>query len=68
MHELFDTQAGRTLLEAAEERGYVEATELEALVLELDLGDEELAELKHELEVIGLEIGAPADEPDSPTR
>ncbi|HSE80277.1 MAG TPA: sigma-70 factor domain-containing protein, partial [Gaiellaceae bacterium] len=62
MHEVLDTQAGRHLLESAEERGYVEPAELEALALELDLGDEEMAEVTHELETIGLEIGAPAEE------
>ena len=60
--EVLDTQAGRQLLESAEERGYVEPAELEALALELDLGDEEMAEVTHELETIGLEIGAPAEE------
>jgi RNA polymerase primary sigma factor len=62
VHEVLDTQPGRHLLESAEERGYVEPAELEALALELDLGDEEMAEVTHELETIGLEIGAPAEE------
>jgi RNA polymerase primary sigma factor len=62
VHEVLDTQAGRSLLESAEERGYVEPAELEALALELDLGDEEMAEVTHELETIGVEIGAPAEE------
>ena len=62
VHEVLDTQAGRHLLESAEERGFVEPAEIEALALELDLGDEEMAELTHELETIGLEIGAPAEE------
>src|SRR5919108_3546737 len=64
MHEVLDTVQGRTLVETAEERGYIEPAELEALVLELDLGDEEVAELSHELEALGLEIGAPREEPD----
>jgi RNA polymerase primary sigma factor len=59
MHDLFDTQAGRALVESAEERGYVEPAELEALALELDLGDDDIAEVAHELEAIGLEVGAP---------
>jgi RNA polymerase primary sigma factor len=62
VNEVLDTQAGRHLLESAEERGYVEPAELEALALELDLGDEEVAEVTHELETIGLEVGAPAEE------
>jgi RNA polymerase primary sigma factor len=62
VQDVLDTQAYRHLIESAEERGYVEPAELEALALELDLGDEELAEVTHELETIGLEIGAPAEE------
>ena len=62
MHELLDTLQGRSLVESAEERGYIEPAELEALALELDLGEEELAEFTHELEAIGLEIGAPVEE------
>ena len=64
MHEVLDTVQGRTLVETAEERGYIEPAEFEALVLELDLGDEEVAQFTHELEALGLEIGAPRDEPD----
>jgi len=64
MHELLDTLQGRSIVENAEERGYVEPTELEALALELDLGDQEMADFTQELEALGLEIGAPADEPE----
>src|ERR671930_967393 len=64
MHELLDTLQGRSLVESAEERGYIELAELEVLALELDLGEEELAEFMHELEAIGLEIGPPPEEPD----
>ncbi|HEY3068668.1 MAG TPA: sigma-70 family RNA polymerase sigma factor, partial [Gaiellaceae bacterium] len=63
MHELMDTLQGRSLVESAEERGYVEPAELEALALELDLGDEEVAEFTHDLEAIGLEIGPPVEDP-----
>jgi RNA polymerase primary sigma factor len=62
MHELLDTVQGRTLVESAEERGYIEPAELEALALELDLGEEEVADFTHELEALGLEIGPPVDE------
>ena len=48
-HDVLDTVQGRSLLEGAEERGYVEPAELEALALELDLGDEEMTEFAHEL-------------------
>src|SRR5215216_5746207 len=43
MHELMDTLQGRSLVESAEERGYVDPADLEA---------------------IGLEIGAPVEEPE----
>jgi RNA polymerase primary sigma factor len=64
MHELLDTLQGRSIVENAEERGYVEPAELEALALELDLGDQEMADFTQELESLGLEIGAPVDEPE----
>jgi RNA polymerase primary sigma factor len=63
-HELFETIQGRALVESAEERGWIEPAELEALALELELNDEELADFQHELETIGLEIGQPREEPD----
>jgi RNA polymerase primary sigma factor len=64
MNELLDTLQVRSLVENAEERGYVEPAELEALALELDLGDQEMADFTHELETLGLEIGAPVEEPE----
>jgi RNA polymerase primary sigma factor len=60
MHEVLDTVQCRHLLEVAEERGYVEPAELEALALELDLGDEDMVQVASELEAIGVEIGPPA--------
>jgi RNA polymerase primary sigma factor len=62
--ELLETAQARSLVEAAEERGYIEPAEFEALTLELDLGDEEVAELTQELETLGHEIGAPREMPD----
>jgi RNA polymerase primary sigma factor len=62
--EVLETQQARSLVEAAEERGYIEPAEFEALALELDLAEEEIAELTHELEALGHEIGVPRDEPD----
>src|SRR5215216_4914138 len=67
MHEALDTLQGRSLVESAEERGYVEPAELEALALELDLGDQEVADITQELEAIGLDIGAPREEAETPT-
>src|SRR3954453_4123740 len=60
LHELLETDQARAMVEAAQERGYLEPTELEAFVLELDLNDEEVEELTAELEKIGLEITTPA--------
>ena len=49
-------------IEDAEERGTVVQSELEALVLEHDLEEVELAELVHELDVRGIERIEPEDE------
>jgi len=62
VHEVLETLQGRTLVETSEERGYVEPAELEALALELDLGDQDVADVTQELEAIGLDIGAPREE------
>ena len=48
------------MVEGAQERGYLEAAELEAFAVELDLNDEEVEELTTELERIGLEIATTA--------
>jgi RNA polymerase primary sigma factor len=57
---LLESDQIRALIEAAEERGYVEPVELEAFAAEVDLNDDEVEELTRELERIGLEIGVPA--------
>ncbi|MDQ3994950.1 MAG: hypothetical protein M3265_09155, partial [Actinomycetota bacterium] len=62
--ELFESLQGRSLVENAEERGYVEPAEIEALALELELNEDEIAEFTHELEALGHEIGVPREEPD----
>jgi len=56
---LLETDQAKALVEGAEERGYVEPTELEAFALELDLNDQDIEELTRELERIGLDVGAP---------
>ena len=69
LHELLESEAARTLVEAAEERGFVEPTELEAFVLEHDLADDDVEQLTRELVAIGLDVGEPRqDEPAQPTR
>ena len=52
-----ESDQARLVLEAAEERGFVEPAELEALALEHDLAEEEVEQLTRELEAIGLEVG-----------
>jgi RNA polymerase primary sigma factor len=64
LQELLETEPARTLLEGAEERGFVLAAELEAFALEHDLAEDEVEQLARELEAIGLEVGEPAAEPD----
>jgi RNA polymerase primary sigma factor len=60
LHELLETEPARTLLEGAEERGFIEPAELEAFALELDLGYDEVEQLTRE--AIGLEVGEPRSE------
>ncbi len=57
--ELLETEGAKTLLEGAEERGWVLPAELEAFALEHELSDIDVEELTRELERIGLEIGEP---------
>jgi hypothetical protein len=46
---LLETDQARALVETAQERGYLEAAELEAFAVELDLNDQEVEDLTHEL-------------------
>jgi len=60
LHELLESEAGRTMVVAAEERGFVEPAELEALALEHELAEDDIEQLTKELESIGLEVGESA--------
>ena len=62
LHELLDSDQAKVLVEGAEERGYLEAAELEAFALEHELNEDEIEELTRELERIGLEVRLPAVE------
>jgi RNA polymerase primary sigma factor len=62
LHELLDSDQAKALVEGAEERGYLEAAELEAFSLEHELNENEIEELTRELERIGLEVRQPAAE------
>ena len=60
--ELLETESARALLDAGEERGWIEPAELEAFVVENDLGEPETEDLVRELERIGLEVREPVVE------
>src|SRR5690349_21466279 len=62
LSELLDTESARTLLEAGEERGWIEPAELEAFVVENDLAEGDAEEVVRELERIGLEVREPVTE------
>ncbi len=59
LHELLDTESARSLVENAEERGFIELADFEAFTLEHDLNDDEVEQLTRELETIGLDVGPP---------
>ena len=63
--ELLETEGARAFVEAAEERGHVGSTELEAFALEHDLDDADVEQLTRELEAIGLEVGEPRSEEEA---
>ncbi len=63
--ELLETEGARSLVEAAEERGHVEPTEIEAFALEHDLDDADVEQLMRELEAIGLEVSEARSEEDA---
>ncbi len=65
LHDLLETEQGRTLVEASEERGFVEPVEFEAFVLEHELNEEDSEQLTRELETIGLEVGQPNQAPEA---
>ena len=63
LRELLESEAANAILEAGEERGWIEPAELEALALEHELSDPDLEDLTRRLERIGVEVReAPAGE------
>jgi RNA polymerase primary sigma factor len=68
LHDLLESESARTLVEGAEERGFIEPADFEAFVLEHDLNDDEIEQLTRELETTGLEVGPPVaeDEKEKP--
>jgi RNA polymerase primary sigma factor len=65
LQELLETEPARVLLEGAEERGFVEPSEIEAFALEHDLAEDEVEALTRELEATGLEVREAGPEPDA---
>jgi RNA polymerase primary sigma factor len=62
LQELLETDWVRSLLERAEEREFVDPVELEAFALEHELGEEDVEQLRRELETLGLDVGPSAAE------
>src|SRR4051794_30272729 len=52
-----ESEGARSLVEAAEDRGFVEPAELEALPLEHELNEDEFDQLSREQEALGVDIG-----------
>src|SRR4051794_14047878 len=62
LSELLETESARALIEAGEERGWIDPAELEAFAVENDLSETDAPELVRELERIGLEVREPVTE------
>ncbi len=60
LQELLDSEPVKAIVEASEEQGFIEATSLETMAQEQELNEEDLEQLRHELESIGFEIRAAA--------
>jgi RNA polymerase primary sigma factor len=64
--ELFESDHVKALIERGEEHGgHLEATDLEAFVVEHDLGEEEAELLQRELEAHSIEIGTAGEEAEA---
>jgi len=60
----FDTNVLRSFIDEVEDDGVIDAIELEAKAVELDLDEDELAQLRGELESRGVEITAAVEVAD----
>jgi RNA polymerase primary sigma factor len=56
LQELLESEPVKAIVEASEEQGFIEATSLETMAQEQELNEEDLEQLRHELESIGFEI------------
>ena len=66
--ELLDSESGRSMLDLGEERGWIEASELDAFAVECELAQADVDELTGELERIGIEVRQPAPDDSPPPR
>jgi RNA polymerase primary sigma factor len=62
--ELLESESARSMLDQGEERGWIEASELDAFAVECELAEADIDELTGELTTIGIEVRQPA--PDDP--
>ena len=62
LQELLESEPVKAIVEASEEQGFIEATSLETMAAEQELNEEDLDQLRHELESIGFEIRAAVTE------
>ena len=60
LQELLESEHVKAIVEASEEQGFIESTSLETMAQEQELNEEDLEQLRHELESIGFEIRAAA--------
>ncbi len=59
LQELLESKPVRAILDASEERGFVEVADLEVFAAENELNEEDVEQLRAELETLGLEIRVP---------
>jgi RNA polymerase primary sigma factor len=56
LHELLEIEQVRSLFESAEERGFVDQAEIDALATELEMGEDAIAWMQHEFEANGVDV------------
>jgi RNA polymerase primary sigma factor len=60
LQELLESEPVKAIVEASEDQGFIEAASLETMAAEQELNEDDLEQLRHELEKIGFEIRAEA--------
>jgi RNA polymerase primary sigma factor len=56
LQELLESDPVKAIVEASEDQGFIEAASLDAMAAEQELNEDDLEQLRHELEKIGFEI------------